>query len=53
MAETIRVLSELKLDFLIPVHCTGESQILALQAALGENVVKPGMAGMTITLGAL
>lgn len=53
MAETIRVLSGLKLDFLIPLHCTGEPQIRTLKAALGEDVVRPGMAGMTIVLGVL
>lgn len=53
MTETIRVLSGLKLDFLIPLHCTGELQIKALQTALGDSLVQPGTAGMSVTLGVL
>ena len=53
MAETIHMLSGLKLDFLIPLHCTGEHQIKALQTALGDSLVQPGTAGMSVKLGVL
>lgn len=53
MSATIAGLIHLQLDFLIPTHCTGPAQALALQDALGKDVVQPGSAGMTIHLGCL
>lgn len=53
MSETIVGLAGLKLDFLIPTHCTGLIQTSALQEALGSDVVTPGFAGMSINLGNL
>lgn len=53
MNATIASLAGLKLDFLIPTHCTGQIQTSALQEALGGDVLMPGLAGMSINLGRL
>jgi len=50
---TLAGLLALQLDFLIPVHCTGEAQTEALWMALGKSVVKSAQAGMAFTLGRL
>lgn len=53
LKETIAILAELNLDFLMPTHCTGAGPISVLLETLGSDVVKPGYAGMAINLGDL
>lgn len=50
---TVQALQALKLEFLIPCHCTGEGAIAQLGEGLGVDVVRPACAGMTFCLGGM
>jgi len=53
LERTIAALRSWNLDFLVPCHCTGERAVAALRSDLGDAVVRPGRAGMTVVMGEL
>lgn len=53
MEGTVHALRALKVDFLIPCHCTGEDAVAQLRQGLGADVVRPACAGMTFCLGGM
>ena len=45
---TFDAMKEWKPEFLVPCHCTGEEQTVAMVGTIGDKIVKPGQAGMVI-----
>jgi 7,8-dihydropterin-6-yl-methyl-4-(beta-D-ribofuranosyl)aminobenzene 5'-phosphate synthase len=50
LAHTLSAIKEWQAEFMVPCHCTGDEQMKAMRAFVGEETVTPGYAGMVITV---